>query len=76
MLPVPALGVSAVATLFDRFDRFPVTREQLAMLLEGNSCGSEDLLSLGIEPIAFDTTALEYLVDNRKEVSSCQKHAA
>ena len=61
MLPVPALGVSTAAALLERFERFPITRDQIRMLLEGNSCDSDDLVHLGIIPRAFDTDALGYL---------------
>ena len=61
MLPVPALGVMAAATLLDRFEYFPITRDQIRMLLEGNACAPDDLKKLGIEPKAFSTEALQYL---------------
>lgn len=45
MIPAPALGVKSLAAVFDRFAFFPVTREQITMLLQGNTCetGSSDL---------------------------------
>ena len=61
MLPVPALSVSMAAALLERFDDFPVTRDQLRMLLEGNTCDSVELRELGIEPTAFDEGGLDYL---------------
>ena len=61
MLPVPAIGVSAAASLLDRFEAFPVTHDQITMLMEGNTCPADDLVSLGIEPIAFNDKALAYL---------------
>ncbi len=63
MLPAPALGVIAAATLLDRFEAFPITRDQLRMLLEGNACAPDDLLALGIEPKHFSSEALAYLND-------------
>ena len=65
MLPVPALGVMAAATLLDRFEYFPITRDQIRMLLEGNACAPDDLKKLGIEPKAFSTEALQYLQQTR-----------
>ena len=62
MVPVPAFGVSTAATLLDRFESFPVTRDQLKMLLEGNTCTPSALRSLGIDPVAFDNAHLDYLV--------------
>jgi NADH dehydrogenase len=61
MLPVPALGVSAAASLLDRFEAFPVTHDQITMLMEGNICPADDLVNLGIEPIAFNDKTLAYL---------------
>lgn len=61
MLPVPALGVSAAASLLDRFEAFPVTHDQITMLMEGNICPADDLVNLGIEPIAFNAETLAYL---------------
>ncbi len=61
MLPAPALGVMAAAALLDRFESFPVTRDQIRMLLAGNACSSHDLESLGIQPTAFSADGLGYL---------------
>ncbi len=60
-VPVPALGLATAATLLDRFEAFPVTREQLQMLLEGNTCAPSALHSLGIDPVSFDVQQLNYL---------------
>ena len=61
MLPVPALGVSAAASLLDRFEAFPITHDQITMLMEGNACPADDLVELGITPIAFNKETLSYL---------------
>ena len=61
MLPAPALGVMAAAALLDRFEAFPITRDQIRMLLEGNACPPEDLLRLGIDPRYFSSEELHYL---------------
>jgi NADH dehydrogenase len=61
MVAAPAVGVSAVASLLDRFDSFPITRDQLKMLMEGNTCGPDALLSLGITPKTFSVDNLRYL---------------
>ena len=61
MLPVPACGVSVAASLLDRFEAFPVTQDQMTMLMEGNTCPADDLVALGIEPIAFNADTLAYL---------------
>jgi len=61
MLPAPGCAVSAVARVLDRFEAFPITHEQIDMLMEGNTCSDEDLKSLGITPIPFNTENLQYL---------------
>jgi NADH dehydrogenase len=61
MLPAPACAVSAVARVLDRFEAFPITHEQIDMLVEGNTCSDEDLITLGIAPIAFNAENLQYL---------------
>jgi NADH dehydrogenase len=76
MLPVPALGVSTAAALFDRWERFPITREQIQMLMQGNRCGPDDLARLGIDPLPFDTTNLAYLSANPQDNSPWQQNAA
>jgi uncharacterized protein YbjT (DUF2867 family) len=61
MLPAPALGVMAAAAMLDRFEAFPITRDQLRMLLEGNACPAGDLVKLGIDPQHFSSETLHYL---------------
>jgi NADH dehydrogenase len=61
MIPVPAIGVRMAATLLDRWERFPVTGEQIQMLLQGNVCPPDDLVRLGIEPTPFSVDSLQYL---------------
>ena len=76
MLPVPAMGVSAVAVLLERFESFPVTRDQLQMLLEGNNCGDGAFALLGIEPTPFNAGQLGYLAGPEKDKEACLKNAA
>jgi uncharacterized protein YbjT (DUF2867 family) len=62
MLPAPAIAIQAVASMLDRQPWFPITGDQLVMLLEGNVCdepGAFDLL--GIEPTRFAVETLTYL---------------
>lgn len=62
MLPAPAMGIKAVASLLDAQPWFPITRDQVTMLLEGNVCeGRNDFARLGIEPKRFDLASLSYL---------------
>jgi len=62
MLPAPAFAVQTVAAALDRFPWFPITRDQIAMLLEGNTCaGDNGFERLGMIPTPFDVAALGYL---------------
>jgi len=62
MLPAPAILIKAVASLLDRRPWFPITRDQIAMLLEGNVCDESGAFAiLGIEPTRFDEVSLGYL---------------
>ena len=62
MIPVPATAVKLIALLLDRFKFFPITRDQLTMLLEGNTCDSKNLFSeFDIQPIDFNNRNLSYL---------------
>jgi len=46
----------------DRFKFFPITRDQITMLLEGNTCNSKDLFEqFEITPIEFSAKSLSYL---------------
>jgi len=62
LLPVPLALMQFAALLFERLPFFPVTRDQLTMLAEGNvadPAGIETLL--GREPLAFTPATLAYL---------------
>ena len=62
-VPTPAFGIKLVAALFDRFAFFPITREQITMLMEGNCCDSKDIFELfGMKPTCFDKKFLSYLL--------------
>ncbi len=64
MLPAPAWGVSAAAALLDRFEAFPITRDQIRMLMEGNTCTENGFTALDITPRAFTAENLRYLADH------------
>jgi NADH dehydrogenase len=60
MIPVPAAPLGLAARLLERFPPFPITADQLRMLIEGNTCES------GGGDVArgrsrFDVTNLAYL---------------
>jgi uncharacterized protein YbjT (DUF2867 family) len=61
MLPAPAMFIAPVAGLLDRFSWFPVTRDQLLMLLAGNTCTEDGFARLGLTARRFDQESLGYL---------------
>lgn len=62
MIPTPALSVKAAAALLDRYPWFPITRDQIDMLMEGNVCSANDgFARLGLTPRHFGPDALSYL---------------
>ena len=76
MVPVPALGLAGAAALLDRFESFPITRDQLRMLLQGNVCPPDDLEALGITPRPFAGEHLAYLAGKAREDGAWQNRAA
>ena len=61
-VPTPAWSVKAVAGLLASTDIMPVTRDQITMLMEGNTCDASEIFShFGITPIPFDAEHLQYL---------------
>lgn len=64
ILPYPIFLMKIVATLFDWLPFFPVTRDQLTMLAEGNTASPADLESLiGRPATPFESARLDYLGD-------------
>ena len=62
MVPAPVIAVKSVASALDRFSWFPVTVDQLTMLVEGNTCDSSKYFSENkIDPIPFTEENLSYL---------------
>ena len=61
-IPAPAIFIRSIAALFDRFSWFPITRDQLTMLMEGNTCETPDLFTkFRAVPILFTAEELSYL---------------
>lgn len=61
-IPAPALVVKSVAALLDRFEFFPLSKDQLTMLMEGNTCEASGVFELfQITPTPFNEAALTYL---------------
>jgi NADH dehydrogenase len=62
MLPVPAAAPGFAASILDRFPWFPISRDQIRMLLAGNTCRGDAIFDLlGIQPRPFDPAHLDYL---------------
>lgn len=62
ILPLPVSLMQVGATLLDWLPFFPVTRDQLRMLAEGNTVSPDELRRLiGREPRAFTPEHLQYL---------------
>jgi uncharacterized protein YbjT (DUF2867 family) len=62
ILPMPIGFMKLGATLFDWLPFFPVTRDQLTMLADGNTAEPDDLAALiRREPAAFTPENLDYL---------------
>jgi NADH dehydrogenase len=62
MLPAPAWIPQLTAGFLEGFSWFPVTRDQIRMLLEGNTCSGDEIFGLlGIEPHPFTPETLTYL---------------
>ena len=62
MLPAPVLLLQGLAAVLDRYAFFPVTRDQLTMLMEGNTCDAhETFRRFGLVPARFDEASLSYL---------------
>lgn len=64
--PVPIIHqplslMKMVVPLMERFDSFPLTSDQLTMLLEGNTCDGRWKQSFGFEPIPFREGIAAYL---------------
>jgi NADH dehydrogenase len=62
MLPVPAAGPGLAASLLDRYTWFPISHDQIRMLLAGNTCSGDEIFKLcGITPKPFSAEHLGYL---------------
>ena len=61
-IPAPVTPIKLAASIFERFPFFPITKDQLTMLLEGNTCDSTNSFKLfEVDTISFSTENLEYL---------------
>ena len=66
-LPAPVMLLSVIATALDKYAFFPITRDQLTMLMEGNTCeGEQTVESFGVAAIPFNKASLSYLQVERR----------
>ena len=62
-IPVPVDIVKSAAFFLDQFNWFPVTRDQLTMLSDGNVCESGKYFAqYNIDEISFEVKNLDYLL--------------
>ena len=59
-------AIKFISLLLDRFSWFPVTRDQLTMLMEGNVVKEQFFDDFEIIPKKFDLNNLDYLSSNDK----------
>ena len=61
-MPAPAWGVKMVAAVFDRFLWFPITQDQVTILMQGNTATDHRAFkTLDIVPTGFNEKQLDYL---------------
>jgi uncharacterized protein YbjT (DUF2867 family) len=61
-LPAPAMLLKVLAAALDQYAFFPITRDQLSMLMEGNTCSGQDVFqTFGLQPVPFNTQGLAYI---------------
>tara|TARA_Y100001980_G_C14553390_1_gene338624 strand:- start:1875 stop:2801 length:927 start_codon:yes stop_codon:yes gene_type:complete len=61
-VPAPVLPIKLIALILDQFPWFPISRDQLTMLLEGNTCDSEKAYKdFQLQPKDFSSDNLSYL---------------
>ena len=60
-IPAPVVVIKITASILDRFKWFPVTRDQLTMLMEGNTVSTNYFDDFSINPRKFSMENLEYL---------------
>ena len=64
-IPAPVFPIKMVAGILDRFSFFPITKDQLTMLLEGNTCDSKEVFEeFKIDPIPMNKDTLNYLMNS------------
>jgi NADH dehydrogenase len=63
VVPAPALPIKILAMLLDSFPWFPISKDQLNMLMEGNICNSDKTYKdFNFKPKPFIKENLSYLI--------------
>jgi NADH dehydrogenase len=57
----PLFAVRLLVPLLERFPFFPITSDQLGMLVQGNVCDGSWRKTFGFEPVAFEEAIRSYL---------------
>lgn len=60
-IPAPVHAVKIAASMFEKYEWFPVTRDQLTMLMEGNTVSENYFDQYSISPKSFTKNNLGYL---------------
>ena len=60
-MPAPVFGIKIVVALFEEFEWFPVTRDQISMLIAGNTVDKYYFNDFSIKAIPFEADNLSYL---------------
>ncbi len=61
-LHIPAFIMNTIAEMFDWLPFFPVTKEQITMLIEGNTCDERPFFEyFDIQPVGFKEGILKYI---------------
>ncbi len=64
-IPAPVLPVKILAALLGRYSWFPITKDQLTMLMAGNTCDSTQAYEqFGIKATEFNSETVSYLSGN------------
>ena len=62
VIPAPVLIIKILALLMDRFSWFPISKDQLTMLMEGNTCiSTKSYNDFNFVPKSFSKDNLSYL---------------
>ena len=69
-LPVPAWGVKCVASLMDWIPVFPISKDQVSMLMEGNTCESIEFFRDFFERLQEKNFGIPFVKENLSYLKS------